>query len=110
GLEAYDRNQGVYRGPVARIEDVVLTPGDEAGWRRALAGTAVPRDIPGWHPAVILELGEASARIGIEGVEEDEDGHYLPISDAAWARPRDPESNRLRPAPATPADLWAVGD
>jgi penicillin-binding protein 1A len=110
GLEQYDRGIGVYRGPVAQIEEEI-DPADEPGWRRALAATRVPRDIDGWHPAVILALGDSSARIGIEGVPEDEDGHYLPISDAAWARPRDPDNRaRLLGTPQVPADLWAVGD
>jgi penicillin-binding protein 1A len=109
GLEQYDRGVGVYRGPVAEIEPDRLDPADEAGWRRALAEADVPRDIEGWHPAVILTTGEASARIGIEGVEEDEDGHYLPFEDASWARLRDPDTRRLRAATG-PDDMWDVGD
>ena len=42
----------------------------------------------GWHPAVVLELGEASARIGIEGVDEDADGHCIAAEDVSWARKR----------------------
>jgi penicillin-binding protein 1A len=111
GLEDYDRSQRIYRGPAGRIEPESLDPTDETGWRQALAAQSVPRDIPGWHPAVILELGESAARIGIEGVEEDDDGHFLPISDARWARPRDPQNtSRLLGEPQRPADLWEVGD
>ncbi|HMR59862.1 penicillin-binding transpeptidase domain-containing protein, partial [Amaricoccus sp.] len=108
GLEKYDRELGVYRGPAAQIDPAGFDPSDEASWRAALAGASVPRDIDGWHPAVILEIGESSARIGIEGVEEDEDGHFLSFSDAKWARLRG-ENGRLREAQGAD-DMWDVGD
>jgi penicillin-binding protein 1A len=108
GLEKYDRGVGVYRGPVAQIDPAKLNPDDEAGWRRALRGTRVPRDIEGWHAAVVLGIGESSVRIGIEDVDEDEDGHYLAFSDASWGRLRD-ENGRLRAATG-PDDMWDVGD
>ncbi|HRW15433.1 penicillin-binding protein 1A [Amaricoccus sp.] len=108
GLEKYDRALGVYRGPAAKIDPASFDPSDEASWRAALAGASVPRDIDGWHPAVILEIGESSARIGIEGVEEDEDGHFLSFSDAKWARLRG-ENGRLREAQSAD-DMWDVGD
>ena len=108
GLEKYDRALGVYRGPAAKIDRASFDPSDEASWRAALAGASVPRDIDGWHPAVILEIGESSARIGIEGVEEDEDGHFLSFSDAKWARLRG-ENGRLREAQSAD-DMWDVGD
>ena len=107
GLEQYDRGTRVYRGPVEHIE-TPLDPADEAGWRRALADSRPPRDIDGWHPAVVLAIGEDSVRIGIEGVEEDADGHFLPFDDVDWARLRD-ESNRLR-ASEGPDDTFDVGD
>jgi penicillin-binding protein 1A len=111
GLEEYDRAQRVYRGPVARLDPEVIDAADERSWREALGELQVPRDIAGWRPAVILALGDGSARIGIEGIPEDEDGHFLPISDADWARPRDPQNpRRLLAAPQRPSDLWAVGD
>jgi penicillin-binding protein 1A len=106
GLERFDRERRVYRGPVAQIE-TPLDAADEAGWRRALSDVRVPRDIEGWYPAVVLAIGETSARIGIEGVEEDEDGHFLTFADANWARLRD--GNRLREA-LGPDDMWDVGD
>ncbi len=111
GLEEYDRAQRIYRGPVAQLDPEAFDPADEVSWRQALAGLQVPRDIVGWHPAVVLSLGDTSARIGIEGVPEDEDGHFLAISDASWARPRDPENpRRLLGAAQRPSDLWSVGD
>jgi penicillin-binding protein 1A len=57
---------------------------------------------------VVLALGETSARIGIEDVAEDEDGHFLTLADASWARLRG-ENGRLREA-QSPEDMWDVGD
>ena len=108
GLERYDRGTRVYRGPVAQIDPASFDPADEASWRRALGDTQVPRDIAGWHPAVILSIGESSARIGIEGVEEDADGHFLAFADADWGRLRG-DNGRLRAAQG-PDDMWDVGD
>jgi penicillin-binding protein 1A len=107
GLEKFDRDRRVYRGPAARVEPAGFDPTDETSWRRALAETQAPRDIEGWRLAVILEIGDASARIGIEGVPEDADGHFLAFSDASWARLRD--GNRFREAQG-PDDMWNVGD
>ena len=107
GLEQYDRGTRVYRGPVEHIE-TPLDPADEVGWRRALADSRPPRDIDGWRPAVVLAIGEDTVRIGIEGVEEAADGHFLPFEDVDWARLRD-ESNRLR-ASDGPDDTFDVGD
>src|SRR6056297_2411477 len=74
-LENFDRDRGRWRGPADRIDPALLEGGEEA-WREALAGAEIPRDIDGWHAAVVLEVGESSARIGIEDVAEDEDGHF----------------------------------
>ncbi len=107
GLEAFDRERRLYRGPVALVEPSLLAGGDEASWRKALSETQAPRDIEGWRLAVILGIGEQSARIGIEGVLEDADGHFVSFADASWARLRD--GGRLRAATG-PDDMWDVGD
>ena len=64
--------------------------GTEADWRKALAETEVPRDITlenKWFPAVVLEVGDASMRVGIEGVEETEaEPHTVPRDDIAWMK------------------------
>ena len=85
-LEKFDRGLGVWRGTGKTIAADKLS--GEAAWRAALAAVDVPRDVAGWSPAVVLEVGEASARIGIEGVEEDQDGHFIPAEDVSWARKR----------------------
>ncbi|GGA09244.1 penicillin-binding protein 1A [Amylibacter cionae] len=106
GLEKYDRNLGIYRGPAGKIEPAKL--GSEAEWRDALRDVNTPRDIEGWHPAVVLELGDTSARIGIEGVEEDEDGHFLPKQEFNWRPLLD--NGRAGKRANKPADLLSVGD
>ncbi len=109
GLEQYDRGLKVYRGPVAQIDPASFDVADEASWRRALGATPVPRDISGWHAAVILSLDETGAKIGVEGVPEAAGGDVLSFEDASWARIRASETGRLRAAQG-PDDLWDVGD
>ena len=107
GLEQYDRNQGVWRGTGKTLPAEVL--GDEASWREALAKVEVPRDVESWFPAVVLEVGETAARIGIEGVMDDEDGHFIPAEDVTWARKR-LEGGELSKKAKVAGDLVSVGD
>jgi len=106
-LERYDRDQGLWRGPSDRIDVAEL--GTEDSWRDALARAQIARDIDGWYPAVVLEVGDRSARIGIEGVEDDSDGHFIPAEDVTWARPVDEDGNR-GPRAQVAGDLLSVGD
>jgi penicillin-binding protein 1A len=107
GLERYDRGLGVWRGTGKTIAPDRLA--SEADWRAALAETEVPRDITGWHPAVVLAIGETSARVGIEDIAEDGDGHFIPAEDVTWARKRQGDG-RLGPKAGVPGDLVSVGD
>jgi penicillin-binding protein 1A len=107
GLEKYDRDQGVWRGTGKTLPAEVL--GSEADWRAALAEVEVPRDVATWFPAVVLEVGESSARVGIEGVAEDEDGHFIPAEDVTWARKRLADGGLGRRAQVA-GDLVAAGD
>jgi len=109
-LEKYDRNQGIWRGTGVTIPDSQL--GDERSWRAALAAVPTdkaPRDVEGWHAAVVLEIGDKGARIGIEGIEEDADGHWIPNEDATWARKR-LEGGKLAARAKRAADLVSRGD
>ena len=83
-LEKYDRGLGVWRGTGKVLPPGAL--GSEKDWRAALAAVQVARDVEGWFPAVVLEVGENDARIGIEAVAEDGDGHFIPAEDVNWAR------------------------
>ena len=107
GLERFDRGQGIWRGTRKTLPAEVL--GAEADWRKALAEIEVPRDIEGWHPAVVLSVGERDARIGIEGVEEDADGHFIPAEDVDWARKRLADG-KLGKKATVAGDLLEVGD
>ncbi len=107
GLEGYDRDLGVWRGTGKTIPPEQL--GSEEAWRKALADLPLPRDVPGWFPAVVLELGDSGARIGIEAVADDEDGHFIPAEDVTWARKRHSDGSLGRRAKVA-ADLVAVGD
>jgi penicillin-binding protein 1A len=107
GLEKFDRGQGVWRGTRQVIAADKL--GSDAEWKAALVDLQLPRDVAGWHAAVVLELGEDSARIGIEGVADDEDGHFIPAEDVTWARRR-LEDGSLTKKAIVPSDLLTVGD
>ncbi|MBI1219423.1 MAG: PBP1A family penicillin-binding protein [Rhodobacteraceae bacterium] len=106
-LEAYDRAQGVWRGtgktiPLAKLK----TPLE---WAQALADVNVPRDIDGWSPAVVLDLADNKARIGIEGVPPSADGDFILPADVTWARKLQ-DDGKLGPKAKTPSDLLSVGD
>ncbi|MCI5095535.1 MAG: transglycosylase domain-containing protein, partial [Rhodobacteraceae bacterium] len=110
GLEKYDRSRGVWRPTGVTLPAEVLT--DEEAWRTALAETEMPRDIAlngTWHPAVVLEVGKNDARIGIEGVDEDEDGHWIPAKDVQWAR-RMNEDGKLGRKARVAGDLLQAGE
>ncbi|MEH6788552.1 MAG: PBP1A family penicillin-binding protein [Paracoccus sp. (in: a-proteobacteria)] len=107
-LEQYDRGRGLWRGTGKTIPEDQLQ--DEATWRGALFATRVPRDIPGWRPAVVLEVGASDARIGIEGIEENQDGHWIVARDVQWARKLDGDSGRPGPRAQVAGDLVSVGD
>ncbi|WP_409977100.1 penicillin-binding protein 1A [Pseudoruegeria sp. SHC-113] len=107
GLEKYDRGLGIWRGTGKEVDAALL--GSEESWREALAGVDVARDIEGWFPAVVLEVGSTHARIGIEGVEEDSDGHWIAPEDVTWARKR-LGNGSLGPSAKKAGDLLAVGE
>ncbi|APE43677.1 penicillin-binding protein [Sulfitobacter alexandrii] len=109
-LEQYDRGRGIWTGTGKKIAAEELTT--EEDWRAALADVRVPRDIDlenQWYPAVVLEVGQSDARIGIEGVEEDADGHWIPAKDVQWARKRRSDGTLASKANVA-GDLVEVGD
>ncbi|RMD48459.1 MAG: PBP1A family penicillin-binding protein, partial [Alphaproteobacteria bacterium] len=107
GLERYDRKQGIWRGPVARLPREVLA--EEARWRKALARVKAPRDIEGWRLAVVLEVGARAVRVGVEGVPEVPGGHAIPFDDMKIWAPATKEGKRGRDI-RRPGDLLAPGD
>ncbi|MEM9578393.1 MAG: PBP1A family penicillin-binding protein [Pseudomonadota bacterium] len=109
-LELYDRRQGIWRESRLKIDPALLT--DEESWRAALSEVEIARDIDldgPWYPAVVLSVGDSSARIGIEGVIDDEDGHFITARDVTWARKRGLDGKLGRKAEVA-GDLLSVGD
>ncbi|WOI55168.1 penicillin-binding protein 1A [Palleronia sp. LCG004] len=79
-LEQYDRGLGRWRGTGKTISADAL--GD---WETALAGVSLARDIDlvnRWYPAVVLEIGDQSMRVGVEGHGE----QSIPRDDISWIR------------------------
>jgi penicillin-binding protein 1A len=87
-LEEYDRGLGRWHGTGKTIDADRL--GSEEDWRAALADTSVARDIDlesQWLPAVVLEVGDQSMRLGIEGVASDDPrGTSVPRADISWIK------------------------
>lgn len=109
-LEKYDRSRGLWRGTGQVLTAEQMQ--DETTWREALAAIGVPRDVDldgEWHPAVVLEMGSKDARVGIEGVDDDADGHWIPAKDVTWARKVNGDGTRGNKARVV-ADLVDVGD
>ena len=77
-LEDYDRSRGRWRGTGKSI------PADElSDWQSALENVKVARDIEvggHWYPAVVLEPGDQSMRVGVEGEGE----QSVPRDDISW--------------------------
>ena len=107
GLEKFDRGLGIWRGTRKTIPVEQL--GSEADWRAALAAVEIARDIEGWHLAVVLEVGDSAARIGIEGVATTADGTFIPAEDVTWARKRLADGSLGKKAKVA-GDLVVVGD
>jgi penicillin-binding protein 1A len=85
---------------------------DEATWRSELSNVDIPRDVKAdgqWYPAVVLFVGNNDARIGIEGVEDDEDGHFISAKDVTWARKQGEDGELGREAKVA-GDLLEKGD
>ncbi len=107
-LEEYDRTkQGEWRGTGLRLAPEQLV--DEATWRSALSDLRVPRDVEGWHVAVVLELSQKDARIGIEEIDAQPARDWIRAGDVTWAAPLDEDGKKGRKAKAV-SDLLAVGD
>ena len=109
-LETYDRAQGVWRGTGQKIDTDLI--GDDAALRAALRAVNVPRniDLDGkWYPAVVTLIGNSAARIVIEDVPDDEDGHFILREDVRWAR-KQKEDGTLGAEAKVAGDLLELGD
>jgi penicillin-binding protein 1A len=108
GLVAYDQRHG-WRGPHARLDST----GD---WPTALVALDTARDLAPWRVAVVLEVTDDGATIGLRP-DLDEAGNminpgetgYVPLSEMTWAR--DSKDNRkVGPEITKAGDRLAVGD
>lgn len=109
-LEKYDRSRGVWHGNGKSIANDLLA--DEDSWRAALSEVKISRDVDlggQWFPAVVLSVGKKDARIGIESVADDADGHWIPAKDVTWAKKRLANGKLGRKARVA-GDLLSVGD
>lgn len=109
-LEKYDRGKRTYRGPVTELPAVA--EGDTENWRELLAAADIPRDIAGWHPAVVLSLGDSTALVGVENTDDAAEGRSpgevrLTVArERQWIR----RTHRRNGSPRRPSDIWSVGD
>lgn len=109
-LEKYDRGRGLWRGTGLTIPVDQL--GSEESWREALSDITVSRDVDlegQWYPAIVLAVGDTDARIGIEDVAEDADGHWIVAKDVQWARKQNKDGTRGKKARVA-GDLLDVGE
>lgn len=82
GLEMYDRRHG-YRGPLSSLENL-------EGWQDTLLDYLGPPDIDPWRLAVVLDVKDKQATLGLiketgEDSYEAEEG-ALALSDIDWAK------------------------
>ncbi len=87
-LEKYDRATGEWRGTGVNLDPESLAGeiDGQSAWRAALSEASVSRDVPKWFPAVVLQIGGSSARIGVEGWSDGADGHWITPEDLRWVR------------------------
>ncbi len=108
GLVNFDEGQG-YRGPVAKID----TSGD---WGIKLADVKSLSDIDPWHMAVVLDVTNDAARIGLEpgrdpggNVLKARDTGNITLDGVKWARPASANGPTGKPIAAV-SQVLAVGD
>ena len=100
GIISYDRRHG-WRGPHARIEATL----DGDAWKAALREVERPEGVDDWLLAVVLDVEDQEARIGIE----DESLGRIPYSEIRWARPW-LEDQEVGPLPNRAKDVLSKGD
>ncbi|WP_303906392.1 penicillin-binding protein 1A [Thiohalomonas denitrificans] len=99
-LLEYDRRHG-YRGPEAQV--VLEQDAGLEAWKAALEGRS---SIGNLLPGVIVDVGEKSAKVYLDGADEPVE---LDWEGMAWARPYI-DDFRFGPEPQKAADILNVGD
>jgi penicillin-binding protein 1A len=109
GLIGFDRQRG-YRGPVQHVD---LVGGD---WAKFLATTRVSDDVAPWRLAIVTEVLDAQATIGLQpafltngqmGAERDTG--VIPLELLQWARKYE-DGTKLGKEIKSANDVLAVGD
>jgi penicillin-binding protein 1A len=108
GLITFDRKRG-FRGPVKNV----AVDGD---WGETLAKVEIPSDLDPWRLAVVLEVDEAGAKVGLQpkiqgsgAVARDRDTGTIPLALMTWAR-KYIDGSKLGPEIEKATDALAVGD
>jgi penicillin-binding protein 1A len=108
GLIQFDRKRG-YRGAIKTME----TSGD---WGPELAKMKVPADVAPWRLALVLEVTDQQAMIGLQPktkpngqVDEGRDTGIIPIDLLRWARAFN-DGEKLGPEIEKASDVLKVGD
>src|ERR1700674_2896144 len=109
GLVNFDETQGGYRGPVTKID----ISGD---WGTKLAEVKSLSDVTPWRMAVVLDVTNDSARIGLQPAR-DPGGNVLKARDTGiisldgvkWAKPGSPNGPTGKPIQSV-SQVLAAGD
>ena len=108
GLISFDRRRG-YRGP---IKDISL----DGDWGETIGKISVPDDLAPWRLAVVLEVNDQSAKIGLQpkplpsgDIDKARATGEIPLSLLQWAR-KYVDGTKLGPEIKSPADILAAGD
>src|SRR6202163_2535435 len=109
GLVNFDESQGGYRGPVSKID----ISGD---WGTKLADVKSLTDVTPWRMAVVLDVTNDSARIGLQPAR-DPGGNVLKARDTGiisldgvkWAKPGSPNGPTGKPIQGV-SQVLAAGD
>jgi len=108
GLVTFDEGTG-YRGAVSKID----VSGD---WGIKLADVKSLSDVDPWHMAVVLDVTNDSARIGLQpgrdpggNVLKKRDTGIIALDGVKWARPASPQGPTGKPIQSV-AQVLAVGD
>ena len=109
GLVGFDRARGGWRGPVARIEDM------GSDWGPPLAKVEALGDVPEWRLAVVLDVSDTEARIGLRpnklvdgSLSTDRENAIIPLKQMTWAKAA--KGPRRGAKVRRPSDVVAVGD
>lgn len=106
-LEKYNRQKRIWYGTNQKIDKDKLMSAPL--WQEALRQTNLPNDITEWHRAVVLDINENRAQIGVEGTIDNTIENWIPPQAVRWARPIK-KNGKIGKRAQTPGDLLAVGD